>query len=204
MISSISHPFPSAPEKGYPPMTESVNYSESQKQTLLKLAYDSISSYLETHKQSDFQTTEAYLLQPTAVFVTLTIHGNLRGCVGQVFASKPLFAAIQDAALSAAFSDPRFPPLTQTELNLLHIKIAILSALSPIAEKEIEIGRHGLMIEHNFKRGLLLPEVASDHNWDRKTFLENLCYKASLPPDAWRYADQLLGFTTDVIEMKKV
>ena len=184
-------------------MIEPVSYSEIEKQTLLQLAHDSISIYLETHKLPDFLPEEPSLLQPAAVFVTLTINENLRGCVGQVFPDKPLYTAVQDAALSAAFSDPRFPPLGKSELNHLHIKIAILSPLSPIKEEEVEIGQHGLMIEHNFRRGLLLPEVASDRNWDTKTFLENLCHKASLPPDAWKTADQLLGFTTEIIEMRK-
>jgi len=181
-------------------MTESNPYSLQEKQVLLDLAINSISTYLESLTLPDYQQEYPALLEPAAVFVTLFSKSKLRGCVGQIQAEKPLYAAVQDAARSAAFSDPRFPPVTQSELDKLHIKIAILSEFTPIQPEEIVIGRHGLLIEHQFQRGLLLPEVASERNWDSETFLDNLCYKASLPPGTWRIAEKLLGFTTYVIE----
>lgn len=177
--------------------------SEDEQQALLQLAFNSIKTYLESHTLPEHQPEYQSFHKPAAVFVTLTINDQLRGCVGQINANKPLFVAVQDAALSAAFSDPRFKPLTRDELDLLKIKIAILSPLTPISVDEIRIGQHGLMIEHNFRRGLLLPEVASDRGWDKITFLENLCYKANLPPNAWKRAEHLLGFTTELIEMKE-
>ena len=177
------------------------NLSRPEQQALLDLAFNTIGAYLRTHTLPDYQPEYPAFLEPSAVFVTLFYKGNLRGCVGQIIADKPLFAAVQDAALSAAFSDPRFPPLSLSELDQIHIKIAILSPLTPILPEEIIIGRHGLLIEHRFHRGLLLPEVASERNWDTETFLENLCYKAGLPPGSWRTAEKLLSFTTQVIEI---
>ena len=182
-------------------MLEPNNLSPQEQQALLNLAINTISEYLQSHTLRDYQPEYPAFIEPAAVFVTLFYKGNLRGCVGQIIADKPLFAAVQDAALSAAFSDPRFPPLSRSELQQLHIKIAILSPLTPILPEEIIVGRHGLLIEHRFRRGLLLPEVAGERKWDTETFLENLCNKAGLPPGTWQTAEKLLGFTTQVIEI---
>lgn len=184
-------------------MGESIKLSLKEKTALIQLAFQTINTYLENHKLPEYQPEFQSFLEPAAVFVTLYLNGRLRGCVGQIYADKPLYKAVQDAALSAAFSDPRFPALAQDELDNLRIKIAILSPLFPIHVEDIKIGRHGLLIEHNFRRGLLLPEVASERNWDTETFLENLCYKANLPPQSWKVADLLLGFTTEVIEIEE-
>jgi AmmeMemoRadiSam system protein A len=90
-------------------------------------------------------------------------------------------------ALSAAFCDPRFPPLTPQEFKDIHLEISVLSPLRKIKQvDEIQVGVHGLYIRQGPCRGLLLPQVATEYHWDRETFLQQTCCKACLPPQAWK------------------
>jgi AmmeMemoRadiSam system protein A len=174
--------------------------SKSQKDELLKLSKLTIEGYLKSREIPKYKTTDSDFLHPSAVFVTLTINQHLRGCVGGIIPQDPLYLAVQKASISAAFGDPRFPPLQKKELDFLEVKIAILSKLMPLSPVDIEVGTHGLMIEHNGKRGLLLPEVAAERNWSVDTFLENLCLKANLPPLSWKTISPIFGFTTIIIQ----
>ncbi|WP_029896387.1 AmmeMemoRadiSam system protein A [Desulfohalovibrio reitneri] len=116
-------------------------------------------------------------------FVTLKSGGDLRGCIGHIVGDKPLFQTIWEMARAAAFQDPRFPPLPREEAEQLDIEISILSPLEPCPDVErIEPGRHGLLIRKGPYSGLLLPQVASEHGWDRDTFLAHTCQKAGLRP----------------------
>jgi len=127
------------------------------------------------------------LREEKGVFVTLHKKKNLRGCIGYVEGNRPLQQAVQEMALAAAFEEPRFPPLHSEELKDLQIEISVLSPLKTIAAiSEIELGQHGLLIEQNFYRGLLLPQVAVEQKWDRLTFLKQTCLKAGLPEMAWQ------------------
>jgi AmmeMemoRadiSam system protein A len=170
-----------------------------EQKILLKLSRGTLDRYLQTKEIASYETDDPTLLQEAAVFVTLHLNGRLRGCVGQIKAEKPLYMAVQSATIAAGFSDPRFPPLKKAELETLQIKIAFLSPLLPIAPDEIVIGEHGLLLEAEGRRGLLLPEVAAQRGWDTTVFLEQLCHKANLPPGSWRNA-KLFGFTTIVFE----
>jgi AmmeMemoRadiSam system protein A len=129
--------------------------------------------------------------------VTLTKEGQLRGCIGYVSPAKPLYLTVRDVATLAALRDHRFPPVTASELGDLEYEISVLSPLRRVLDiREIRIGQHGLLIHENGREGLLLPQVASDEKWDRATFLEQVCYKASLAPRAWQNADaDLFRFT---------
>jgi AmmeMemoRadiSam system protein A len=119
-------------------------------------------------------------------FVTLHTHGELRGCIGHIEADRPLADVVASCAVSAASSDPRFAPLTTSELSALDIEISVLSPLEVVqAMNEIEIGRHGLLVESGWRRGLLLPQVAPEWGWDAPTLVAQTCRKAGLPPDAW-------------------
>ena len=90
-------------------------------------------------------------------------------------------------SISAAFEDPRFPPIERDEVKDIEIEISVLSPLETISDtSQIEIGRHGIIIEKGLMRGLLLPQVATDYNWGVQTFLEQTCQKAGLPADAWK------------------
>ena len=101
--------------------------------------------------------------------------------------------------MSAATSDPRFPPVSATELPTLDIEISLLGPLEPIAgPDDVEIGRHGLMVEMRDRRGLLLPQVATEWNWNRETFLAQTCQKAGLAPDAWKNGAKVWRFEAEV------
>jgi len=137
--------------------------------------------------------------EPGAGFVTLRRHGELRGCIGHVERDEPLGRILARAAVSAASADPRFPSVTASELPELEIEISILGPLEPITSPdEIEIGRHGLVIEHGWHRGLLLPQVAPEWGWDRETFLAQTCHKAGLPRDAWKNGAKVWRFEAEV------
>ena len=120
-------------------------------------------------------------------FVSLKKNGKLRGCIGYIEAKKPLCQAIDEMAVAAAFNDPRFPPLKREELQDLDIEISVLTPLRKINHiEEIQVGKHGLYVVRGYYSGLLLPQVATEYRWDRLTFLQETCYKAGLPADAWK------------------
>lgn len=140
------------------------------------------------------------MLQKKAVFVTLTEDSRLRGCIGTILPQDRLFQAIADSAVNAALHDPRFDPVREDELPLLDYEVSILSRFRKVRSvDEIIIGKHGLLIESGFSKGLLLPQVAENHSWDLPTFLEQTCLKASLPRNAWKDpSSDLLYFTASV------
>ena len=133
------------------------------------------------------------------VFVTLHKFKQLRGCMGTLDPSRPLDEAVRQAAISAAFHDPRFAPLTLDELPEVDIEVSVLSTPWPVHDlDELTIGRHGVIVRRGRKQGLFLPQVATDHHLDKETFLSRCSSeKAGLPADAWRESDtQVLLFTT--------
>jgi AmmeMemoRadiSam system protein A len=110
----------------------------------------------------------------------------------------PLYRAVADTARAAAFEDARFPPLRSDEIPALQISLSILSPLQTILPQEVEVGRHGLVVSVADRRGLLLPQVAVEHDWDRETFLQQTCKKAGLPLDAWEQGAKLEAFTAEI------
>jgi AmmeMemoRadiSam system protein A len=133
------------------------------------------------------------------VFVSLHKGDALRGCIGHIEPDHPLSLAIPRAAVAAASTDPRFAPVTADELSALLIELSILAPLERIAGLgEIEVGRHGLVVESGWKRGLLLPQVAVEWGWDAEVFLAQTCHKAGLPPDAWKSAAVFWRFEAEV------
>jgi AmmeMemoRadiSam system protein A len=132
-------------------------------------------------------------------FVTLHAAGDLRGCIGYPGSEKPLDAVIAECAIASATDDPRFPPVRASELPRLSVEISVLTPIEPVRDVgEIEVGRDGLVVEQGFRRGLLLPQVASEHGWDRETFLAHTCIKAGLRPDAWRGGARVFRFRAEV------
>jgi AmmeMemoRadiSam system protein A len=105
---------------------------------------------------------------------------------------------VAETARAAAFDDNRFSPVTPDEAPHLEIELSILSPPQPIAAGAVEIGRHGLLVSQHGRRGLLLPQVPVEHNWDRATFLEQTCRKAGLPLDAWQKGATLQVFTAEI------
>jgi AmmeMemoRadiSam system protein A len=137
--------------------------------------------------------------QPGAAFVTIHRRGELRGCIGHLEADEPLGRVIWDCAVSACSADPRFPPVTASELPDLEIELSLLGALEPAkSPADIIIGRHGLVVERGRRRGLLLPQVATEWAWDRETFLAQTCHKAGLPRDAWKHGALIWRFEAEV------
>ena len=124
----------------------------------------------------------------------------MRGCIGHIEAVRPLYATVRECARAAALDDPRFDPVTPAELSSLQLEISILSPLVDIAPQEVEVGRHGLLISRGGRRGLLLPQVAVEWNWDREQFLEETCLKAGLPADAWQHGARIQAFTAQVLK----
>lgn len=151
---------------------------------------------LERREMSLFVPSE-HLSEPRGVFTTLYTNGKLRGCVGYPGAILPLYRAVVETARAAASDDPRFSPLNKEEQQNLRISISVLSQLRPISPEQIEIGRHGVVISKNGLRGLLLPQVAIEHGWDCATFLDQVCLKAGLAPNAWRSDAAIEGFTAE-------
>ncbi|MBF8301716.1 MAG: hypothetical protein HW394_2086 [Acidobacteria bacterium] len=136
---------------------------------------------------------------PRGAFVTLHCRGDLRGCLGRIDTEAPLADTIADLAASVSDSDPRFDPVSALELEEIDLEISVLTPEHEIhAIADIEIGRHGLIVEHGARRGLLLPQVATEHGWDAPTFLSHTCLKAALPADGWRHGARMLVFEAQV------
>ncbi|HUV31398.1 MAG TPA: AmmeMemoRadiSam system protein B [Acidobacteriota bacterium] len=160
--------------------------SDSDKTTLLRIARQSIESYLQDGNLPTFEVS-GILAQPGAAFVTLEKQGQLRGCIGYTVASTPLYRTVSECAVKAAVADPRFPLVQASELADLHLEISVLTPLQRVESlEEIQVGRDGLMISMGGNRGLLLPQVATDYGWDRTEFLRQTCRKAGLPAEAYQ------------------
>jgi uncharacterized protein (TIGR00296 family) len=130
----------------------------------------------------------------SGVFVTINTfpQHNLRGCIGYIEPVFPLIDGLEKASISAALSDPRFPPVKEEELDELVIEVSLLTPPELIEvkkpkhyAKEVKIGKDGLIVEKGFRKGLLLPQVPVEYNWKVDEFLSHTCMKAGLMPDAW-------------------
>ena len=172
--------------------------SDADRLALLQLARDAIGAYLEG-KPAPAPPLTGLLGASGGAFVTLHMRGELRGCIGHIVADDPLGRVVPRCAVAACSEDPRFPALTSSELPLVDLELSLLAPLEPIAgPDEFEIGRHGLVVELGYRRGLLLPQVATEQRWDRETFLAHTCRKAGLPADAWRQGAKLWRFDAEV------
>ena len=178
-----------------------MDLSATDQELLFRVARESIQTYLKGDQAVLPQNTSPGLSQLMGVFVTLNRHGRLRGCIGYLEAVKPLLEAVQEMAIAAAFRDPRFPPLKEEELADLEVEISILSPMRQIKNiEDIQVGHHGLYLEQGHRKGLLLPQVATEYGWDRLTFLKQTCTKAGLPQDAWKDpATRIYAFSADIL-----
>jgi AmmeMemoRadiSam system protein A len=176
-------------------------FSPEERALLLRLAHDSILSSLENRRLS-LDPPNLHFAEPRGVFTSLYLHNELRGCVGFVLPLNPVYRAVAETARAAAFEDARFTPVTRAEAPHLQIELSILSPPKAIVAEEIEIGRHGLLISMAGSRGLLLPQVPVERNWDRVTFLEQTCRKAGLPSDSWQKGAGIEAFTAEVFGEK--
>jgi AmmeMemoRadiSam system protein B/AmmeMemoRadiSam system protein A len=173
--------------------------NSDEREELLVIARQTIARFLETGTVPHFEISEPNLYQERGCFVTLKKQGELRGCIGNLVPRRPLYLTVQNVAISAAISDSRFLPVTREELKDISVEISVLSPFELIEDvSEIEVGRHGLVIVKGESQGVLLPQVATEQNWDRDEFLRQICLKAGLPEDAWQEGAQLYAFTAEV------
>jgi len=172
-------------------------FSREERKLLLQLAHRSIESEL-AGRRLDLTPPSEHLAEQRGAFTTLHLHGKLRGCIGYVIATAPLYRTVAETARAAAFQDPRFQPITENEVANLVIEISVLSPLAPIRAEDVVVGRHGLLVAQGNHRGLLLPQVPVEWGWEREEFLAQTCRKAGLPPDAWRQGADLESFTAEV------
>jgi AmmeMemoRadiSam system protein A len=176
-----------------------LHFSEKERGILKRLAKDSIEEVLFGKEEKPVEVPEG-LRKKMGAFVCLKTKGELKGCIGYVKAVMPLDKTIREMAVQAAFHDPRFVPLDETEWKSTDIEISVLTPMKRIKNVEdIRVGVHGLYIERDAHSGLLLPQVATENGWDRTTFLEYTCMKAGLPKDAWKSGEtQIYIFSADV------
>ena len=175
--------------------------ARSEKRQLLDIAKRSVEAEVKDQKRYELPPDlPASLRQDRGAFVTLKLDGELRGCIGYTVAMQPLAETVRDVAAFAALRDPRFRPVTTGELEHLSYEISVLSPLRRVADiNQINIGEHGLVIVKAGRRGLLLPQVATEQGWDRNTLLEQTAIKAGLPAKAWRDKDADLFMFTAVV-----
>ena len=154
------------------------------------LARGAIGHALTKEPQPVLKLTPVFF-EKRGVFVTLTEHGGLRGCIGFPYPIMPLSEAIGEAAVAAALQDPRFPPITGAEFPSITVEVTVLTLPQKLACKpdqrpaQVEVGKHGLIVKGMGTSGLLLPQVATEYGWDSTTFLDHTCAKAGLPGRCW-------------------
>jgi hypothetical protein len=165
--------------------------SDKDKALLLKIARETIECKVKGVKCPGYEITSEMLKENCGAFVTIKKHGRLRGCIGYIQAIKPLYQTVQEMAEAAALHDNRFPPVTPEELADLEIEISVLTPLKKITDvNQIQIGKHGILIRKGYYSGLLLPQVATENDWDREKFLEQTCFKAGIyDKNCWKDKD---------------
>lgn len=176
--------------------------TEKDASSLLQIARDAIVCHV---KQQEFQPApreEKSLNQRSGCFVTIKQDGQLRGCIGNFQSELPLYQEVAQMAVTSASKDPRFHPMELAELDNFNLEISVLSPLEKIDDiEQIVVGQHGIYLEKNFSRGVLLPQVATEYNWDRQTFLQQTCLKAGLYGDAWQEDDaDIYIFSAQIIK----
>jgi uncharacterized protein (TIGR00296 family) len=175
----------------------SFQLSEKEGELLVKLARKAVEEHLKARKYVSVpRNASENLLQPCGVFVTISKLRNkkkeLRGCIGYPYPTTPLAQAVIESAVSSATQDPRFPPLSLSELDHVVFEVSVLTPAQKIEVKDlmeypnrIRVGEDGLIVEKGICKGLLLPQVPVEWEWDEKEFLCQCCVKAGLPPDSW-------------------
>lgn len=167
--------------------------------TLLRIAREAVAA--ETCGRSLALSAPPVMCDAAGVFVTLKRGRELRGCIGTLQCRGGLADEVARTARESASHDPRFPRVSPDELDELSLEISVLGPLEPIgpsAPDVIVIGKHGLVVEQGMRRGLLLPQVATEWGWTSDQFLRQTCRKAGLPDDAWQHGAQVYRFEADV------
>ncbi len=176
-----------------------MHLNEFEKRELLRLARENVARAIRRQHPASSEPVSSVLEAPSGAFVTLRLRGELRGCIGYIEPRLPLFKTVEEVAAKAALEDPRFLPVNERELEDVDIEVSVLSALKRVDSiDEIEVGKHGIVLDGGITRGLLLPQVAEEFHWDKEAFLRHTAVKAGLPPEAWNHpAVQLFTFTVE-------
>ncbi len=174
--------------------------SIEEKEQLRQLAFQVIRNRCLGTPMPEIAVESPRLKELGAAFVCIHKGPELRGCIGMIEARTPLWETVKKMAAEAAFGDTRFCALASEELDNIQIEISVLTPMRRIKDvSEIEIGKHGLLIRKGFQTGILLPQVATEHNWNREEFLDWTCRKSGLPQKAWKQKDtQVYVFSADV------
>jgi uncharacterized protein (TIGR00296 family) len=192
-------------------MKDNINISEKDGQILVKTARMVVADYLKNGSKTElgkkFQEDFSF---NSGVFVTLNNSLGLRGCIGYPLPDKKLFNALEEAAISAATEDPRFPPVKFEELDSITFEVTVLTPPTKIEVSDsqeylskIKIGQDGLIVKYGYNSGLLLPQVPVEYGWNEKEFLEYTCEKAGLPKEYWQKKDvEILKFEGIVFKEK--
>jgi len=176
-----------------------MEFCDQERRELLQLARHTIELYLARRKKEYPPVQNSHFMEKRGVFVTLHRQGELRGCIGYPLPYKPLWEAVVENAISAAFEDPRFVPLDFSELPEIDIELSILTI--PHEAKSVDeviVGRDGIIISKGMNRGLLLPQVPVEQRWNREQYLSYGCLKAGLAADEWRIGVKLETFQAEV------
>jgi len=163
---------------------------------MVKLARATIEAELGLREAPSRADAPKVTQEKCGIFVTLNKAGagshSLRGCIGYPYPVKRLLDALTESATNAAFDDPRFPPVKASEMERILVEISVLTPPETIRvatprehSSHVKVGEDGLIVSRGMRRGLLLPQVATDWGWDPEEFLSQCCLKAGLPPDAW-------------------
>jgi len=178
-------------------MKDYSNLSDSDGEMLVKTARAVVTEFLKTkNKMKLDKDFEESFSSNAGVFVTLNHQSNLRGCIGYPLPDKKLYNALEDAAISAATEDPRFPSVAFEELDQITFEVTVLTPPQEIEVSDpqeypskIKVGRDGLIVKSGFNSGLLLPQVPKEYGWNEEEFLGHTCEKAGLPKEQWKEKD---------------
>ena len=180
-------------------MTVKDSLNPDQQSFLLKLAREAIEFYLKEGKTLKKKTNDNFLKEKRGAFVTVKVRGRLRGCIGYPLPYKTLYETVIDCAQSAVSKDFRFKPLSLKELSETEIEISVMTLPKQVKDiSEIKIGEHGIIIAKGSNKGLLLPQVPVEWNWDLETYLRHGCIKAGLDENAWRKEAKIEVFSAQV------
>ena len=191
------------------PEQKALILNESEKKALLQLARATLEKWVKRGDSLTNDELRAFgptdtMRQRSGVFITLNMKGALRGCIGYITGSTALYKAVIENTVNAASNDPRFSPVRENELPDIDIEISVMSPLEEIrGPEEIEVGKHGLVVERDWSKGLLLPQVAPEWGWDRYEFLEQTCLKAGLSRNAWKKGAKIFRFSAQVFGEKR-
>ena len=178
-------------------MKDYSNLSDSDGEKLVKTARAVVTEFLKTkNKMKLDKDFEESFSSNAGVFVTLNHKSNLRGCIGYALPDKKLYNALQEAAISAATDDPRFPSVAFEELDQITFEVTVLTPPQEIEVSDpqeypskVKVGRDGLIVKSGFNSGLLLPQVPKEYGWNEEEFLDHTCEKAGLPKEQWKEKD---------------